>query len=125
MKIFRCKKCGNLIVSINGKNTCTCCGEVMQELKANSVDASVEKHVPVVSIKQQEIHITCGETLHPMEENHYIEFMVMETNFGFQIHYLHPGEEPSSCFSLSENEEFVAAYAYCNLHGLWIQKEVQ
>ena len=125
MKIFRCLKCGNIVVSINDKNTCSCCGELMCELKANSVEASVEKHVPIVKIDNNSVYVTCGEVLHPMEEKHFIEFMLLETNLGFQIQYLAPGEEPIRTFALSENEEFVAAYAYCNLHGLWVQKEVK
>ena len=125
MKIYRCKKCGNIIVSVNDKNTCSCCGEAMQELQANSVDASAEKHVPVVSVDHGKVRVACGEVPHPMEEKHYIEFMVLETNIGFQIHYLNPGEEAVSYFSISEKEEFIAAYAYCNLHGLWIQKDVK
>ena len=100
-------------------NIPTCCGEEMKEIKVNTTDAAVEKHVPVVSQEGNKITVTCGEVLHPMEENHYIEFMMIETTKGYQIKYLKPGEEPIVHFSLTEEEEWISAYAYCNLHGLW------
>lgn len=120
MKILKCLKCGNIMSNIK-EGTCipNCCGEEMKELNANTTDGAKEKHVPVVEIKDNIITVTCGEVLHPMEEKHYIEFMAIETNKGFQLHYLKPNEEPITIFALSENETFLAAYAYCNLHGLW------
>ena len=94
-----------------------------QELKANTTDGAMEKHVPVVEKEDQKITVTCGEVLHPMEEKHYIEFIAIETNLGVSLHYLKPGEEPVARFHLVEKEEFLSAYAYCNLHGLWKNKD--
>ena len=119
MKILKCKKCGNLVLSLNDKNSVTCCGEEMMELVANTEDAAKEKHVPVVVVEDNKVTVTCGEVPHPMEEKHYIEFMIIETNKGVQIHYLKPNEEPVTSFILSEGEQLQATYAYCNLHGLW------
>lgn len=120
MRIFKCLKCGNIDLSIkDGSCVPTCCGDSMKVLVANGIDASFEKHVPVVEIHDQVVEVTCGEVLHPMDENHYIEFMMIETSLGYQIHYLHPGEEPKCIFSLSSSEKLICAYAYCNLHGLW------
>jgi len=123
MRILKCKKCGN-IITILKEGTCIpqCCGEEMTELKANEVDAAVEKHVPVVKIEENKITLTCGEVIHPMEENHYIEFMAIETNKGVKINYLKPKEEPITTFLLCEDEDLIASYAYCNLHGLWKNK---
>ena len=123
MKIWKCMGCGNIVVVLK-EGTCVpnCCGREMIELKANTEDAAVEKHVPVVDINNEVVTVTCGEVLHPMEEKHYIEFMVLETNKGVNIHYLKPGDEPVTKFILSDGEEVIAAYAYCNLHGLWKNK---
>ncbi|MBP5678402.1 MAG: desulfoferrodoxin Dfx [Bacilli bacterium] len=123
MKIWKCMSCGN-IVTVLKEGTCipNCCGKEMVELKANTVDAAVEKHVPVVEVDGRDVTVTCGEVLHPMEEKHYIEFMILETSQGVQIAYLKPGEEPICHFSLAEKEEVKKAYAYCNLHGLWVSK---
>ena len=124
MKILKCKKCGNILIKVNDKcDMVTWCGDQMIELKANTVDAAVEKHVPVVNISDKDVSVICGEVLHPMEEEHYIEFMVIETNKGFSVKYLNPGDEPKCSFKLSDDEEFKAAYAYCNLHGLWVSEK--
>ena len=118
MRIFKCKKCGNIVIQTKEGLTPTCCGEEMTLLKANEEDATVEKHVPVVTRDNNTITVVCGEVLHPMEEKHYIEFLIVETTKGYQIKYLNPGDEPKASFELKD-EDYVAAYAYCNLHGLW------
>ncbi len=119
MKILKCMTCGNIFVVVKEGAVPTCCGKEMVELKANTVDAAVEKHVPVVEVNDNIVTVTCGEVIHPMEENHYIEFMVLETNRGVKINYLKPGDEPVCVYSLATGEEVISAYAYCNLHGLW------
>ena len=101
----------------------SCCGEGMVELKANSVDAALEKHVPVVEIDNNVVFATCGEVMHPMTDEHHIEFMLMETNKGYSIKYLNAGDEPKCKFDLSDDEELKAVYAYCNLHGLWVNNK--
>lgn len=120
MKIWKCMGCGNIVMVLK-EGTCIpkCCEKEMIELKENIVDASLEKHVPVTKIDGAHVTVTCGEVLHPMEENHYIEFMILETTKEFKIQYLHPGDEPICHFTLGEGESVVASYAYCNLHGLW------
>lgn len=121
MKIFKCKNCGKIIiVAKNSESDIVCCGNKMQELIANDVDAAVEKHVPVLKKAGDSIVVTCGEVLHPMEEKHFIEFMVLETNKGYTIKYLKPGMEPVCSFQIMDDEELISVYAYCNLHGLWV-----
>lgn len=121
MKIYRCKKCGNIIITINDEGgTLSCCDTKMVELKANSVDAAVEKHVPVISEEDGIVTVTCGEVIHPMTDEHYIEFMIIETDKGYSIKYLNPGDEPKCVFKLVDDEKLISAYAYCNLHGLWV-----
>ena len=95
-------------------------GEVdLPKIEANVVEAAVEKHVPEVSINGNEIEVVVGSVLHPMIDVHYIEAIVVEYSSSFAVKYLHPGEEPKAKFILPEGEKYVAAYAYCNLHGLW------
>ena len=99
-----------------------CCGEKMTELVAGSTDAAVEKHVPVVDIKSNSVEVSVGSVMHPMEEEHYIMWIYLETNRGGQIKYLNLGEDAMATFLLND-EKPKAVYAYCNLHGLW-KKEI-
>lgn len=121
MQFFKCKGCGNFVTFLNDKSGCTpkCCGEVMEELVPNTSDGASEKHVPVISKFGNEVTVTAGSISHPMIDNHYIEWIILETTEGFTKKDLKPGDTPSVTFTLNENEEVIAAYAYCNLHGLW------
>lgn len=122
-KFLLCRKCGNLIEMINDSGfTPICCGIDMEELTANSVEAATEKHIPVVEVEEGKVKVTVGEVLHPMEEAHYIEWIYLETNKGIKRVNLKPGESPIASFALLEEEEVLNAYAYCNLHGLWIKE---
>jgi superoxide reductase len=118
-KFFLCKKCGNLVGVINsGVGELVCCGEPMQELVANTVEASREKHLPVVSITGNEVSVDVGSVEHPMTDEHYIMWIYLHTKNGGQRKKLDPGMKPTATFALSDDEA-VAAFAYCNLHGLW------
>ena len=88
------------------------------ELIANTTDASNEKHVPVIAVNGDVVTVTVGSVEHPSMPAHYIEWIVLVTETGFQIHYLKPGQTPSAKFKTTE--PVVAAYEYCNLHGLWM-----
>ena len=91
----------------------------LSKLNANSTDAATEKHVPCVAIEGNKVEVTVGSVPHPMLEEHYIAGVYIETKLGGQFRTLHPGEAPSASFVLAEGDEFIAAYEYCNLHGLW------
>ncbi len=120
VKFFRCQHCGNLMYAAEDSGVpMICCGEKMQELVANTVEASVEKHLPVVSVNGNEVIVKIGSVDHPMIETHLINWVYLETNEGGQIKYLSPDVEPAVGFTLNFGETAVAAYAYCNLHGLW------
>jgi superoxide reductase len=95
-----------------------CCGEKMTELVPNTVEASVEKHLPVITSMENGISVQVGSVLHPMEEEHHITFVYIETERGGQRKSLKVGGEPSVSFSFLDDKP-VAVYAYCNLHGLW------
>lgn len=123
-KFFVCETCGNLVnLMIEGGGTLVCCGKEMKELVPNTVDAAVEKHVPVVEIEGNKVTVKIGSVTHPMTEEHYIQWIYIETKEGVQAKCLQPGEEPKAVFVLNEGNEVVSAYEYCNLHGLW-KKEV-
>ena len=120
IRYFRCDKCGTLVESVHSSGVpMVCCGEKMRELVPGSVDAAVEKHVPVVSVEGSVVRVHVGSVTHPMTEEHLIEWITLETNRGVQCKTLSAGEAPEAVFALAEGEQAVAAYAYCNLHGLW------
>lgn len=120
MKFFKCMTCGKVIAILKDTGVDTiCCGSSMVELKPGTTDAAFEKHVPVVSVNGNSVEVAVGSVTHPMEEKHYIEWIALETNLGFQMKYLQPGKEPKASFALSAGESVVKAYAYCNLHNLW------
>jgi superoxide reductase len=118
-KFFICKQCGNMVKLIIDKGgLLVCCGEKMTELVPNTVDASVEKHKPVVTVSGDNVNVVIGSVLHPMQADHHIVFVCIETENGSQCRCLKVGEEPKATFNIV-NDKLVAAYAYCNLHGLW------
>lgn len=123
LKFLRCKHCGNIVTFLNSSGvTPVCCGEEMEVLTVNTEDASVEKHVPDVTVDGNKVTAVVGSDVHPMVEEHYIEFIALETEKGLDIRFLKPGEEPKAVFEVSD-QELVAVYEYCNLHGLW-KKEI-
>ncbi len=120
MKFLVCKKCGNM-VGLIAKGTCPvkCCGEPLEELVPNTTDASTEKHVPVVEKDGNLIRVKVGAAAHPMVDAHYIGWIALETKKGMQRKPLAPGEAPEATFAITDDDEAVVAYDYCNLHGLW------
>lgn len=119
-KFLICKHCGNIVEVVRESGvSIVCCGDKMSELKANITDGAVEKHVPVVNVTGNKVEVAVGSTLHPMVEEHYIQWIYLETNKGVQKKYLAPGNEPKAEFVIGDDEKVVAVYEYCNLHGLW------
>lgn len=119
LKFYICKHCGNLVELIKaGGGTLVCCGEPMTELKPNTVDASQEKHVPVVTVAGDTVKVVVGAVAHPMTEEHSIQWIYLQTAHGGFCRCLKPGEAPEAEFTLN-GDAAVAVYAYCNLHGLW------
>ncbi|QHI71092.1 desulfoferrodoxin family protein [Aminipila terrae] len=119
-KFFVCKHCGNLVEMIKSSGApMVCCGEKMTELEANTVDASFEKHIPVVTVGGNTVVAKVGSVEHPMVEEHYIEWLYLLTSKGAQRKNLSPGEKPEAEFALAQGETPLAVFAYCNLHGLW------
>ena len=123
-KIFYCKHCGNIFVHLKSSGAkVVCCGEPMAELVANTTEASVEKHIPVVTVEDEKIHVTVGSEEHPMIEKHYIEWIMVVTEKGFQVKHLNWNDKPKACFFVCKCDKLLGVYAYCNLHGLWLAKQ--
>ena len=119
VKFFKCQACGKIVEElVPSKCPTLCCGKEMVELKANTTDAAQEKHVPVVTVDGDKVTVTVGSVIHPSEDDHYIQFIAIETEKSVQKKMLKPGEKPEAAFLLN-GEKLVAAYELCNKHGLW------
>ena len=119
-KFFLCEHCGNMVAAVKVEGCpITCCGKPMKELVPGTSDGAHEKHVPVWSREGNKVTVTVGEVEHPMLDAHYIDFVALRTKSGCQVKKLHPGEAPKAEFAILPDDEVVAVYEYCNLHGLW------
>ena len=122
VKFYRCPVCGNIIEVINGDvSRVKCCNQPLVLLNANTEDAALEKHVPVYEKENNEIIVKVGETIHPMEEKHYITFITLVTDNNVIRYDLNPTDEPIVRFPYVKDS---IIYEYCNLHGLW-KKDVE
>ena len=118
-KFYICPHCGNIVEMVHDAGVKPfCCGQKMNELLPNTVDASGEKHIPAVKVGEGVVEVNVGSVDHPMVDVHWIEWVQLVTDKGSYRKWLNPGEAPNVKFLLSE-EKPVAVYAYCNLHGLW------
>ncbi len=118
-KFFICEHCGNIVGVIHDAGVpMMCCGQKMTQLVPGTVEASVEKHLPVVTADGNKVKVEIGSVAHPMAEEHSILWVYLQTDKGGQRKNLAVGEAPSVEFALCD-EKPVAVYAYCNLHGLW------
>lgn len=119
-KFYICRHCGNIVAMVHDSGVpLICCGEKMQELTPNTTEAAHEKHLPVITTAQNLVTVAVGSAAHPMVQEHFIQWICLETNLGRQRKALEPGQAPQASFALVEGEQPLAAYAYCNLHGLW------
>lgn len=104
--------------------TPSCCGSSMEMLDAKTTDEYSEKHVPEIEQIGKRVKVNVGAISHPMISEHKIEWVALETNDGFHVSYLRTGGNPIAYFALAEGENIIAAYAYCNVHGLWMSSDV-
>ena len=117
---YICNHCGNIVTKLKDSGVdIVCCGEKMCKLTAGLTDASHEKHVPVYKVDGNKVFVTVGAVEHPMTEEHFIEWVYLQTKNGSQINYLKPFDKPQTCFNICDNDKVEAVYAYCNLHSLW------
>ena len=120
-RFYVCEHCGNIIGMIHSSGVnVVCCGQKMTKLQPGTVEASVEKHLPVATVSEDGKTVTArvGSVTHPRTPEHSIAWVYLETDKGGQRKALNPGDEPVVTFALAD-EKPVAVYAYCNLHGLW------
>lgn len=119
LEIFKCEVCGNIVELIHeGAGKMICCGQPMKQFVENTVDAAVEKHVPVVEKTVDGITVKVGSVTHPMEEKHYIEWIeVIDGDGRAYRKFLKPGQAPEASFRIGSDG--LTVREYCNLHGLW------
>jgi len=116
--VYKCELCGNIVEVLHGgTGELVCCGQAMNQLKENTVDAAKEKHVPVVEKIDGGVRVKVGDVAHPMEEKHYIEWIEVVAGANCYFQFLNPGDTPEAVFKTDATN--VTARAYCNLHGLW------
>lgn len=121
VKFYHCEHCGYVAVKpFDSGAGLVCCGEPMKELVANTVDAAVEKHVPVVTVDGAAVQVEVGSVPHPMTPEHWITFICLVTEKGYQVVPLTPEDEPKADFAVAAGDKPVKVYEYCNLHGLWV-----
>ena len=118
-EFYYCEICKSIVTNLNGVDTPKiCCGKPMKKLNAGEVEASQEKHIPVCKMSNGTLKVKVGSLFHPMEEKHYIEWILVKTDKGEYVKYLEPNKEPVATFCIYD-EKVEKVYAYCNLHGLW------
>lgn len=118
-KFFKCEHCCNIIGVIHDAGVpIMCCGQKMTQLIPGAVEAGVEKHLPVVTVSENRVKVEVGAAPHPMTQEHSILWIYLRTDKGGQRKNLQADEKPEASFALLD-EKATAAYAYCNLHGLW------
>ncbi|MBE6629780.1 MAG: hypothetical protein E7624_02900 [Ruminococcaceae bacterium] len=119
-RFYICEHCGNLIALVQDAGVpMMCCGQKMTKLEPGTVEASEEKHVPVLDVQENTVTVTVGAIEHPMTAEHSIQWVFLQTDRGAQCRKLNAGDTPVATFALCEGEKVISAYAYCNLHGLW------
>ncbi len=117
-QIYRCNICGNITEVIhNGFGELVCCGQPMELLEAKISDVGMEKHVPVIEIKEEEVVVKVGSIPHPMEEGHYIEMIEIIADNQVYRKFLKAGDKAEALFKIKADK--IEAREYCNLHGLW------
>ncbi|MCP1714891.1 superoxide reductase [Methanocalculus alkaliphilus] len=120
-EIYKCGVCGNITgVMHSGNGKLVCCGKEMELLSEQTADKTNEKHVPIIERSGKGYLVTVGSTPHPMEENHYVEWIELQTKEGIHRAYLTPGMAPAAYFET--DEEPVKAREYCNIHLLWADR---
>ena len=118
LQVYKCNACGNIVEVIHaGAGELVCCGRPMELLTENTTDAALEKHVPVIEKVDGGIRVKVGSVSHPMQEDHYIEWIEVMVDGKAYRQFLSPGDVPEAVFPLEG--ESISAREFCNLHGLW------
>ena len=119
-QIYKCEVCGNIVEVLHeGTGELVCCGQPMKLLEEKIKEEGNEKHKPIIEANEEGVTIKVGSVPHPMEEEHYIEWIEISTDKGESKKFLKPGEPPEIKFPIKVPIEKISARAYCNVHGLW------
>ncbi len=118
-RIFISEDKQSMVMLLKGNAESINNGSKMTPLPANTVDAAKEKHVPAVEVNGKKISVKVGSVAHPMTEAHLIEWIYLQTKKGGQYRHLTPSDKPEAEFIVAEDDEPIAVYEHCNLHGLW------
>ncbi len=122
-QIYKCNICGNIVeVLYAGGGQLVCCGQPMELLTEKTEDVGMEKHVPVIERTDKGIKVKVGSVPHPMEENHYIQWIELIVDGISLRKFLKPGDLPEAEFKINIKEGSIFAREYCNIHGLWKSK---
>jgi len=117
-QIYKCNICGNIVEVLHvGVGQLVCCGQPMELLKEKTEDIGQEKHVPAIDQIEEKVKVRVGSIPHPMEENHYIEWIEIIADGKVYRKFLKPGDKPEAEFKIKA--EKIEAREYCNIHGLW------
>ena len=118
LQVYKCGVCGNIVSVFHvGGGQLVCCGQPMNLLEENTTDAAQEKHVPVIEKTDSGFRVKVGSVEHPMQEDHYIQWIELQANGKSYVQFLNPGEKPEAVFEVKADK--AVAREYCNLHGLW------
>ncbi len=118
--IYVCSLCGNMVEMVRvGGGELVCCGKPMDLLEEKTADSATEKHVPVIEKLEDGFRVYVGSTLHPMTEEHYIEWIELTIGGVSSRKYLKPGDVPEAYFCANTDITDVSAREHCNVHGLW------
>ncbi|MFA5633541.1 MAG: desulfoferrodoxin [Candidatus Dojkabacteria bacterium] len=118
-QIYKCEICGNIVEVVHtGAGTLVCCNQPMVLMKEFTEDEGFEKHVPSLAFENSKLIVTIGDVEHPMEKEHYIEWIEYIADNEVQRVYLTPEDRPTATFNFKENRKYTVR-TYCNIHGLW------
>ena len=117
MKICKCNICGNVISILDDNGgKLICCNEEMELMVPESSDGAREKHVPVITKDGDEIIVSVGSVAHPMDDDHYINWIALVNDDVVTRVNLNPNDKPEAKFPYVKGS---IVYAYCDKHGLW------
>ena len=120
-QIYKCNICGNIVEVVhNGVGQLVCCGKPMEKMEAKTEDQGKEKHLPIIKKDKKEYQIKVGEIPHPMEKDHYIEWIEIAGEQGSCKKFLKAEDSPEAKFAADELK--IKARIFCNIHGLWKNK---
>ena len=118
LEVYKCMACGNIVEVLHGADgELVCCGQPMKLMTESTADSTTEKHVPVIEKIDGGYKVTVGSTIHPMTDEHYIEWIELLADGKAYRQFLSPGQEPIATFNIEADT--VSAREYCNVHGLW------